>query len=190
MKTTREKVLVAVMVVILLVAGYMTFSGGGSSAAGGALLSAADARKKYEDGKVQYVALGKQDDAMQAKLAAWTSSDSPGAIAPAMVTRLMAIAKKSGVHLDSIRPLHSQLTQNGAAMRVPVQVDFKAPFHPNVIEFLYRVENPKGKLVVDHLDVHSGDTHFATINVSARISTFTTDVPTKGDNQNGTQTGS
>ncbi len=190
MKTTREKVLVAFMVLVLLVAGYLTFSGGGSTSSGAALLSTADARKKYDDGKVQYLALGKQDDFMQGKIAKWTTNESPGAIAPAMVTKLMSIAKQSGVHLDSIRPLRSQLSENGAVLRVPVQVDFKAPFHPNVIQFLYRVEDPKGKLVVDHLDVHSGDTHFATINISARISTFTTDVPNKGDNQNGTQTGS
>ncbi len=187
MKTKREKVLVAVAVIVVLIAVYLSSSSPGSSSsnASGPMLPLSQAVKKYDDGKTKYVALGNEVDTLQPLIYHLTSSKSADALSPLMASSIMDMAAKASIHITSLRPLSPEIVADGQAERVPTEIQFDAPFEPNAIKLLYLLEDPKGKYVVDQVQLTTHERHRNMVSVTARVSMFTTNVPQKGAQTNG-----
>ncbi len=94
-------------------------------------------------------------------------------LTPMIIEELQKIADKSGVHIREIKPLKAKLIANGTGTRVPIEVRFRSNFQPNVVQFLYEVEDPAGKMVVEKINITSADSKFKTVEVSAQITVFT-----------------
>ena len=72
-----------------------------------------------------------------------------------------------------VRRLRKKPPRKVKYRRVPVEVRFRAPFQPNVVRFLYDLENPSGRMVIDKISITSADARFRTVEVSAQITVFT-----------------
>jgi hypothetical protein len=113
-------------------------------------------------------------------------------LVPLVIRDLQATAQRAGIHLREVKPLRpkqvteepvirpgqkttrtTQTTHDVLGARVPVEVRFRAQFQPNVVRFLYDVENPAGKMVVDKISITSADAKFKVVEVSAQITVFT-----------------
>ncbi len=118
-------------------------------------------------------------------------------VVPIVVGSLQSAAERAGIHLREVRPLRAKIvtdemdpkvvaktttgrsarasstTHEVLGARVPVEVRFKAPFQPNVVKFLYDLENPAGRMVIDKISITSADAKFRTVEVSAQITVFT-----------------
>lgn len=118
-------------------------------------------------------------------------------LVPVVVGNLQTAAARAGIHLREVRPLRPKLvtdesdpniapqatksrtsrsnstTHEVLGARVPVEVRFRAPFQPNVVRFLYDLENPSGRMVIDKVSITSADARFRTVEVSAQITVFT-----------------
>lgn len=92
---------------------------------------------------------------------------------PRIVQDLQRLATRAGFHIRQIKSLHPHVLSSGQAVRVPLEVRFRADFQPNIVKFLYFVEDPAGKMVVDKVNLTGSDSKFKTVDVSAQISVFT-----------------
>lgn len=187
MKTKRERNLVVLAVIVILIAVYFELSAPNSSSAKatGPLLPLSQAVKKYDNGKTQYVALGNEEDTLQPLINHLTSSKSADALSPIMASSIMDMAAKASIHISTLRPLSPEIVADGQAERVPIEIQFDAPFEPNSINFLYHLEDPKGRYVVDQVQLATHERHRNMVSVTARVSMFTTNVPQKGAQTNG-----
>jgi hypothetical protein len=107
------------------------------------------------------------------KRLAYPSTLTPEQLVPRISQDLLKISAKSGVHLREIKPLRPRTLATANGTRVPLEVRFRAPFQPNVVRFLYYVEDPSGKMVVDKMNITSADPKSKTVDVSAQITVFT-----------------
>jgi hypothetical protein len=97
----------------------------------------------------------------------------PDELVPRTVKELQEIAAKSGVHIREVKPARPKLLPSGMGSSVPLEVHFLAPFQPNAMKFLYYVEDPSWKMVIDKLDISSADPRLKTVEVSATVTVFT-----------------
>ncbi len=170
----REKRLVgigAVILVIILIWNFLTPSGGGASTKG--LVSLAKARSDTDLNRRNQARLEretKEIDPVIDKLASNTPADR---LVPETVKSLQTIATKAGVHIREIKPVRPKLLASTMGSSVPLEIHFLAPFQPNAMKFLYYVEDPSGRMVIDKLDISSADPRKKTVEVSAQVSVFT-----------------
>jgi hypothetical protein len=92
---------------------------------------------------------------------------------PRVIRDLQASADRAGIHLREVKPLRPRLIAGGAGTRVPLEVRFRASFQPNVVKFLYFVEDPASRMVVDKINISSTDAKFKMVDVSAQITVYT-----------------
>lgn len=121
------------------------------------------------------------------KIAAMAYTMPAEQLRPRIIRDLLAVANKAKVHLTEFKSLRPQLMASRQVARVPLEVRFRAAFQPNVVQFLYYLEDPKNKIVVDKLNVTSAQNRFQTVDVSAQISVFTRStigVGAEGENSN------
>ena len=109
----------------------------------------------------------------------------PDELVPRTVKELQEIALKSGVHIREIKPVRPKLLPSGMGSSVPLEVHFLAPFQPNAMKFLYYVEDPAGKMVIDKLDVSSADPRRKTVEVSATVTVYTKVISGAGTSDSG-----
>ncbi len=109
----------------------------------------------------------------------------PDELVPRTVKDLQEIAVKSGVHIREIKPGRPKLLPSGMGSSVPIEAHFLAPFQPNAMKFLYYVEDPAGKMVVDKLDISSADPRRKTVEVSATVTVFTKVTTGSGASESG-----
>ncbi len=102
------------------------------------------------------------------------SYDAPAEeLVPQMIRELQRVGLTAGVHIREVKPLRPRLIAGGAGARVPVEVRFRAAFQPDVVRFLYYVEDPSGRMVVDKINITSADDRFRTVDVTAQITVNT-----------------
>jgi len=192
----REQVLVGACVII--VAGSLWYvlspSGGGGKTN---LIPLEQARAKTAASKVNVRKLTDEQVATEPSVRARAYNKPADQLVPVVVGNLQTAAERAGIHLREVRPLRAKLvtdesdpkaapqtqtkrtgrsgnvTHEVLGARVPVEVRFRAPFQPNVVRFLYDVENPSGRMVIDKISITSADARFRTVEVSAQISVFT-----------------
>lgn len=175
MKTlkTSERVLIAVCAVVILIAVWLKLNPSGPAAGTRTLLPPGQARQKTEVALRTIARLGDEQAEMEPRLAQRVYDQSPDQLVPRVIRDLQRIAERAGVHLREIKPARPRELTTAAVTRVPLEVRFSAPFQPNVMRFLYYVEDPAGKMAVDKLDLTPAEKSFKTVDVSAQIIVFT-----------------
>jgi hypothetical protein len=145
----------------------------GSTVNTAGMLATQDAKSKKNVALAALKKLKLESEGYQPQIAAMSYDVAPDELVPLMVRELQQIAAKSGVHLREYKPVRPHLLTSGMGSSVPLEVHFLAPFQPNTMKFLYQVEDPNGKLVVDKLDITSADPRRKTVEVSVTVTGYT-----------------
>lgn len=173
-RTKRERtlLLIAIIVVpIILIVNFLTPSG--HTVGTRSLLPLEQANSKQEVQTRTMARWREEEKEMQPQIAHMSYDLPADQVVPQMVDALQHIAARSGVHLGEIKPGKPGLLPSGSGVQVPVEVRFRAPLQPNTVRFLYEIEDPASKLVVEKMDITSGDAKFQTVEALAQISVFT-----------------
>ncbi len=170
----RERIMVIGCVIFLIAVGFMLLLPSGKQGTSAQkLLSADQAQAQLRANKAKYVRLGNDQDRITATVQKLSYDQPAENLVPQMVKDLQEIAAHADVHLREVRPLRAHKLKSGLAVGVPVEVRFRAPFQPDVVRFLYYVEEPARKMVVDKVDINSADPQLRSVDVAAQISVFT-----------------
>lgn len=168
----KRMIYIGVIVLVLIFAwNFLTPSTGAKSTAG--MVPYAKATKDTEVNKHNEVRLTRELTDLDPKVSGLAYNTPPDELVPRTVRDLQRIAAKSGVHIREIKPIRPRVLGSGMGSSVPLEVHFQAPFQPNAMKFLYYVEDPAGKMVVDKLDISSADPRHKTVEVSAQVTVFT-----------------
>ncbi len=136
-------------------------------------LSYTDATQKTEVALRTLRRMHDEETEMLPKSAEYAYTQSAEELGPLITQKLVKTASASGVHLREIKPLRARTLASGTVTRVPFDVHFRALFQPDVVRFLYHIEDPAEKMVVDKMDITSADSRFKSVDVSAQISVYT-----------------
>ena len=192
----REQVLVGFCVVVVAASVWFALAPA-SSGTKANLVSLNEARRKTLESRNNAKKLQADKLAIEPQVKARAYDKPADQVVPIIVGNLQSAADRAGIHLREVRPLRSKIvtdemdpkvvakttsgrsarasstTHEVLGARVPIEVRFKAPFQPNVMRFLYDLENPAGRMVVDKISITSADAKFRTVEVSAQITVFT-----------------
>jgi type II secretory pathway component PulM len=169
-RTPGEKRLLILCLIIILVAVWLSLTP--PAGAGKKLLSTADARQKYTEMIRQMQTLEDETGRLKPAIEKMTFQDRPEALLPKAIRTLQKHAKASGLHLREIKPLRAR--RLATVTRVPLSVRFTTTeFRKSVIPFLYRVEDPAGRMVVEKCSVTAADPKTRAIDVEVQIALYT-----------------
>ena len=171
--SSRERVLLVICVVFVVGVLFWSLTSGGKSAGSRSLLSYEDAEQKRVAARK---ALGKMEADQKAstpRVAKMTYDLPPDQLIPRVIRDLQTIAGKSNVHLREVKPLRVRALPSGGGTRIPMEVRFRASFQPDIVRFLYYVEDPARKMVVEKLSMTSADVRTKNVDVSAQVTVFT-----------------
>jgi len=193
----REQVLLGVGAIVVIGSVWLIFApapGGGGKANH---FSLEEAQKKTATSRANARKLEKEQVEVEPRVKERAYGKPADQLVPVVVGNLQAAAEHAGIHLREVRPLRPKLvtdesdpnavqktgavksaraastTHEFLGARVPVEVRFRAQFQPNVIKFLYDLENTAGRMVIDKISITSADAKFRTVEVSAQITVFT-----------------
>ena len=167
-RTKSERgMIIAMGIVVAIGVPLLVMPAGGSSKK---LLSADDARKKFRVVVSDKTRLDQESDKLTPEIEKLTYNDAPDKLLPETVRVLQKCAKESGIHIREIKPLRAKnyLT----VTRVPVSVRFTTDFAKS-IPFIYRVEDPATKLVVEKLNISAADVRSRSVDVEVQVALFT-----------------
>jgi len=167
----RMIIIGAVLLVIILIWNMLTPSGTSKGTAG--LESKAKADQDTKVNLATQTRLTREVKDLTPKVNDLAYNIAPDELVPRTIKDLQGIAAKSGIHIREIKPARPKLLASGMGSSVPLEVHFLAPFQPNAMKFLYYVEDPAGKMVIDKLDISSADPRRKTVEVSATVTVFT-----------------
>jgi hypothetical protein len=169
----REKKMLAYGgVVVLIIVFYMILTSGGAKTVKGQV-PYAKAVKDNALNERNVIRLSREMKDLEPHIATLASDAAPDELVPRTIRDLQEIAAKAGVHIREVKPIRPKVLQSGLGSSVPLEVHFLAPFKPNTVKFLYLVEDPSGKMVVDKLDITSADPRQKTVEVAAQITVYT-----------------
>lgn len=167
-RNSREKLLIALMAVAVIIGVPMALIS--PEKANGKLLSAANARQQYKKTETEMRVQDAETSRLKPALEKLVYKESPEQVVPAVIKSLQAVAKQSGIHLREIKPLRAR--RLATVTKVPMTVRFTSQFGQS-IPFLYKVEDPIGKLVVEKLNVTVSDPKVKTVDVEVQIALYT-----------------
>ena len=192
----REQLMVGICVVVVAGALWLVLSPNGTTGKGN-LIPLEQALSKTAASRVNARKLQEEQLAVEPRVKDHAYLNPADQLVPLVIRNLQLAADRAGIHLREVRPLRPKLvtdesdpknatvvtkartTRAGSTTheilgaRVPVEVRFKAQFQPNVVRFLYDLENPSGRMVIDKISITSADARFHTVEVSAQITVFT-----------------
>jgi Tfp pilus assembly protein PilO len=172
LRNSREKLLIILMTLAVIIGvPMMLFSPEKSN---GKLLSAAKARQEYKKNETQMKTLDAETATLKPEIDKLIYTESAEEVIPGVIKSLQAAAKQSGIHLREIKPLRAR--RLSSVTKVPVTVRFTGQFAQS-IPFLYRVEDPSGKLVVEKFNVTTSDPKVKTVDVEVQIALYTKAAP-------------
>jgi hypothetical protein len=188
----RERNMLIVCVVFVAGALWFAFSSSGSTAGKTNLITLEQARSKTAESKANARRLETEQELIEPRVIERAYNKPAEDLVPVLIRDLQATAQRAGIHLREVKPLRPKLVTDEAEIRtlgktarstqttheilgarVPVEVRFRAQFQPNVVRFLYDIENPAGRMVVDKISITSADAKFKVVEVSAQITVFT-----------------
>lgn len=142
------------------------------------LLSADEAKAKYKTVLIDKSKLDAESDKLTPEIEKLTQNAPPDKLLPETIRILQKCAKDSGIHIREIKPLR---TKNYLTVtRVPLSVRFTTEFAKS-IPFVYRVEDPATKLVVEKLNISAADIRSRSVDVEVQVALFTrADAPASG----------
>ena len=191
----REQLLLGVGAIVVAVSLWLALSPPGGAGKTN-LATLEQARLKTSNSHENVRKLRAEQVAVEPRVKARAYNKAADQLVPVVVGALQSAADRAGIHLREVRPLKPKIvtdesdpkavqaasarssrsanvTHEVLGARVPVEVRFRAPFQPNVVRFLYDLENPSGRMVIDKISITSADARFRTVEVSAQITVFT-----------------
>ncbi len=192
-----QKILFALLIIVVILAVWSSLPSGNqhNQQISGKLLSYSKADSQFRLDEASYSKLGSLQSAQESIIARSVYHSSPNALIPMLIRQLEKAAFKSDVHLMEIRPLTPQLVPGSNITSVPVQVRFTSPLQPNLVRFLFYIENPHGKIAVEQFNISSNEqNHSSGVTVSIQIAAYTlngsilSQTASSGDQQNAAST--
>jgi len=169
-RNARERALLVACVAVCIVAVWLVFTPSGSSR--GKLLPAAAAREKFRAAEAEKTRLEQETSALRAAVEKAVFTDPPDRLLPKVVQRLQAIARESGVHVKEIKPARVRAAADVSKVMLNVRLG-TVSFGRPVVTFLYRLEEPKEKLVVENLTITAPDPKARTVEVEVQVAMYT-----------------
>ena len=167
-RTPSERRMIVIMGLVVAVGvPLLLMPAGGSSKK---LLSADEAKAKFRTVLKEKSTLDAESDKLTPEIEKLTQNDSPDKLLPETIRILQKCANDSGIHIREIKPLR---TKNYITVtRVPLSVRFTTDFAKS-IPFVYRVEDPATKLVVEKLNISAADVRSRSVDVEVQVALFT-----------------
>jgi hypothetical protein len=169
----REKIMIVVCMAFLVAVVFWSLTSSGKAGAGRNLVPYEEAVTKTEVALKTAKKMEEDQKQLRHQLGK-TAFDLPAEeLTPRMIRDLQTLAAKANVHLREIKPLRARAIASGSGTRLPMEVRFRASFQPDVVRFLYYVEDPATKMVVEKVNMTSADIKQKEIDVTAQITEFT-----------------
>lgn len=172
-RNKRDQYMVAFIIIGVLVLVWNFLFPPPKSGAKATLLPLAEAQHKTEVQKRTYLRLANDAKTLGPRIAREAYDAPVEELVPLVIRDLQSAAERAHVHLREIKPLRARSVGGLNLSRVPIEARFRAPFQPGVVRFLYELEDPAGKIVVDRLNITSGEARLKTVDVTVQISVFT-----------------
>lgn len=169
-RNARERVLLLTCIVVCIGAAWLVLSPGPSPR--GRQLTTAAAREQFREAEAEKVRLEQETADLRAAVSKAVFSESPDRLLPRAVKRLQTIARESGVDLKEIKPARVRTVADVSKVTLNVRlatVGFGRP----VVTFLYRLEEPSEKLVVEKLTITAPDPQARTVEVEVQVAMYT-----------------
>ena len=167
-RNSRERLLIILMAVACIIGVPMALIS--PDKGNGKLLSAAKARQEYKKTELQMRSQNEETARLKPELEKLVYKETPEQVVPGVIKTLQTIAKQSGIHLREIKPLRARSLTT--VTKVPMTIRFSGQF-AQCIPFLYKVEDPNGKLVVEKLNVTTSDPKLKTVDVEVQVALYT-----------------
>ena len=167
----REKFLIVACMLAVVIAVPMLLSPPPES--GGKLLTAAKAQQEYDSKVRDKERMEAEVDRLKPKIEKLVYKEAPEKVLPRVIRSLQAQAKKAGIHLREIKPLRAR--KMITVTKVPVTVRFASRFDQS-LPFLYAVEDPNNKLVVEKFSISSPDSKSKTVDVEVQLALYTSNM--------------
>jgi Tfp pilus assembly protein PilO len=164
---SERRMLIVCALVIAVAIPLLLMPAGGTSKK---LLPARQASLRYQAAVKEKTDYDTRLDQIKPRIEQLVFNDPPEKLLPTVIRQLQDIGRASGIRFREIKPLRAK--RFGDVTRVPVSVRFSSEFSKTV-PFLYRVEDPAGKLVVDKFNVTASSNKTGQVDVEAHISLFT-----------------
>lgn len=166
--TPSERRMVIICVIVVIIGAVLIMNPPAQT--GKKLLTAAQAATKREDLDRKIKLLRKETDELKPHIGALTYAEAPEVVVPKVIRTLQKCAGDSGIHIREVKPLRAK--KYIGVTRVPLNVRFTCEFGKSV-PFLYRVEDPENKIVVDKFTVTASDPKTHMVDVDVEVVLFT-----------------
>ncbi len=173
-RSPRERWLIIIGLAVVGVAVWLVLAP--TETRGRALLSSSEARKQYTEGLKRKTEFEREMALLGPKVDTSTYKDTSEKVIPTVLKALHEQARLSGIRLREVKPLRPR--QMGGVTKVTLTVRFTSEFG-KAIPFLYNVEDPKGKLVVEKMNVASSDPKSRDVDIEVQVALFTSGGPAK-----------
>ncbi len=166
-RSPRERGLIVLGLLVGAVAVYLVAFPEGGAERGA--LSLAAARSQYRDAAKRKTEDEKQIARLKPIIDTATYKDTSERVMPAVLKTLYEYAARSDIRLREIKPLRPR--QISGLTKVSVTVRFTSEFR-KVVPFVYYIEDPKGRLVVEKLNVSAPDNKSRMVDVEVQVGLF------------------
>jgi type II secretory pathway component PulM len=173
-RSPRERALVLLGVGVIAVAVWMILSPTDAGKRG--LLPSSVAREQYSDGLKRKQGFDREVATLGPKVDTSTYKETSEKVIPVVLKVLHEQARAAGIHLREVKPLRPR--QVAGLTKVTLTVRFTSEFG-KAIPFLYGVEDPKGRLVVEKMNVAASDPKSRQVDVEVQVALFAAGAPPK-----------
>ncbi len=169
-RTPGEKRLLGICVIVIVVALWLVLNPADKGAV--KLLSSAEAAKRTTEAFARADQMRTDEARLEPEIAKLAFDKPTAQLVPTVVKTLQGMAKQSDIHLREIKPLRPR--RYGELTRIPISVRFStAAFGQSAVGFLYRVEEPGTRMVVDKFTITSPDPKSRIVDVEVQVALYT-----------------
>jgi len=169
-RTPGERRLLLICAVVLIVAAWLVLTP--SNKGGAELLPSAEAQRKAEEDAAKTAFYRAEKERLEPQIDKLAYDKPAAEVIPTVVRALQEMAKQSDVHLREIKPLRARRT--GEMTRVPISVRFStAAFSKSAVAFLYRLEDPGSRMVIDKFTITAPDPKTRIVDVEVQVALYT-----------------
>jgi Tfp pilus assembly protein PilO len=168
-RPVRERVVIGIGMVVVAAALWLSVS---PSTGNKSQLPPVEARRQSHEAEASLKRLRAETERMTPALRGMLYDGPAEKVMPQVVNDVQALATRTGLHLRELKPLRQK--RQGDLARQTLTVRFASDF-AQAIPFLYKLEDPAGRLVIDKLNVASSDPKSRTVDVEVQLAFFTRD---------------
>ena len=172
----RESFLIVAAIIVTIIAVWLSLPSSTASSTRSKMIPLKEAQDKTLAARRAVSKMETDSMEIGGRVEKLVYEESAEELTPQIIEALQKIAEKSGVHIREIKPMKAKIVADGTGARVPLEVRFRSNFQPNVVQFLYEVEDPAGKMSVEKINITSTDSKFKVVEVTAQITVFTKSV--------------